>query len=216
MYSVLAISKPWSILCNKLWRCMALLLWSSWLQIPAFTVNLLLSGIQSSTVCVQSSFFFPKLFFFFNYLFCIWFSSAWPEAGFQWLCFWTFSKNISWFWECRFLSLCCREHLLCFGHFGAIINPLQQFVEMQGAVVPNFMAATTWLRSESPLVRYLYNLEPSVFACAVALWVTITKFLATPWPLFGSCGLESYQVVIAFIFSFYAGSSRCWKLRELL
>lgn len=41
---------------------MALLLWSSWLQIPAFTVNLLLSGIQSSTVCVESSFFFPKLF----------------------------------------------------------------------------------------------------------------------------------------------------------
>jgi hypothetical protein len=168
-------------------------------------------------LCSIEFFLFQNLeFFIFYYLFCIWFPSAWPEAGFQWFCFWTFSKNISWFWECGFLSLCCREHLLCFGHFGAMINPLQQFVEMQGAVVPNFMAATTWLCSESPLVRYLYNLEPSVLACTVALSVTITKFLATPWPLFGSFVLESYQVVIAFVFAFYAGSWRCWKLGELL
>lgn len=49
--------------------------------------------------------------------------------------------------------MCGREHLLCFGYFEAMINPLKQVVEMHGALVMKFLAANTCLYCEPPLVR---------------------------------------------------------------
>lgn len=217
IYSVLAISKPWSILCNKLWRCMALLLWSSWLQIPVFTVNLLLSGIQSSTLCVQSIFFIPNFILFFNYylflylvFLCLtrgrvsvtlfldilekYFMVLRVQISFIVLrrtstLFWSFrSRDQSSATICGDAGRCCSEL------HGCNYLTLQWISSCQ---VP-IQSWTLCVRLHCSFISY-YN-QISSHAMAI-VWIIRFGELS---------GGHSFP------FAFYTGSSRCWKLRELL